>query len=141
MTIKLKTPGYQEKKKKRESYISISFRDLSDLAKKHLLIRPFVCACVRAKSLQSCAILCNLFDCKTHQAPLSMVLSRQEYWSRFPCSPPGDPPNPGIKPRSLARQADLLPTEPPQKPNIPITLHKWFDMFRQVDVIRALTES
>ena len=45
MTIKLKTPGYQEKKKKRESYISVSFRDLSDLAKKHLLIRP-LCVCV-----------------------------------------------------------------------------------------------
>ena len=47
MTIKLKTPGYQEKKKKRESYISVSFRDLSDLAKKHLLIRPlYVRVCV-----------------------------------------------------------------------------------------------
>ena len=28
-------------------------------------------------------------------APLSMGLSRQEYWSGLPCLPPGDPPNPG----------------------------------------------
>ena len=27
--------------------------------------------------------------------------SRQEHWSGLPCSPPGDPPNPGIEPVSL----------------------------------------
>ena len=32
--------------------------------------------------------------------------SRQEYWSGLPCSPPGDIPNPGIKPRSLALLVD-----------------------------------
>ena len=36
-----------------------------------------------------------------HQAPLSMGFSREEYWSVFPCPPPGDLPNPGIKPTSL----------------------------------------
>ena len=36
-----------------------------------------------------------------HQDPLSMGFSRQEYWSRFPCPPPGDLPDPGIKPTSL----------------------------------------
>jgi len=30
-----------------------------------------------------------------------MVFSRQEYWSGLPCSPPGDLPDPGIKPASL----------------------------------------
>ena len=35
------------------------------------------------------------------QAPLSMGFSRQEYWSGLPRSPPGDLPNPGIKPASL----------------------------------------
>ena len=34
------------------------------------------------------------------QAPLSMGYPRQEYWSGVPCCPPGDPPNPGIKPAS-----------------------------------------
>ena len=37
-----------------------------------------------------------------HQAPLSMGFSRQEYWSRFPCPSPGDRPNLGIEPVSLA---------------------------------------
>ena len=35
------------------------------------------------------------------QAPLSMGFSRQEYWSRLPCPPPGDLPDPGIEPISL----------------------------------------
>ena len=34
------------------------------------------------------------------QAPLSMDVCRQEYWSRLPCPPPGNIPNPGIKPTS-----------------------------------------
>jgi len=34
------------------------------------------------------------------QAPLSMQFSRQEYWSGLPFPPPGDLPNPGIKPVS-----------------------------------------
>ena len=46
------------------------------------------------------------------QAPLSMGFSRQEYLSGLPCPPPGDLPNPGIKPRFPALQADSLPTEP-----------------------------
>ena len=41
--------------------------------------------------------------------------SRQEYWSGLPCPPPGDLPNPGIKPRSPALQVDSLPSEPPGK--------------------------
>ena len=53
-----------------------------------------------------------------HQAPLSMGLSRQEYWSGLPFPPPGDLPNPGIKPKSLALQADSLPSEPPGKPQV-----------------------
>ena len=30
------------------------------------------------------------------QASLTMGFSRQQYWTRFPCSPPGDLPDPGI---------------------------------------------
>ena len=50
-----------------------------------------------------------------HQAPLSMGFSRQEYWSGLPCPPPGDLPDPGIKPtspESLALQEDSLPGKP-----------------------------
>ena len=36
------------------------------------------------------------------QAPLSMGFSRQEYWGGLPLPPPGDLPNPGIEPASLA---------------------------------------
>ena len=35
------------------------------------------------------------------QAPLPIGFSRQEYWSGWPFPPPGDLPNPGIKPTSL----------------------------------------
>ena len=59
---------------------------------------------VRAKLLQLCLIVCSPRDC-TRQAPLSMGFFRQEYWSGFPCAPPGDLPDPGIEPASLASPA------------------------------------
>ena len=40
-----------------------------------------------------------------HQAPLSKGFSRQEYWSGLPCPPPGDFPDSGIQPVSLASSA------------------------------------
>ena len=36
-----------------------------------------------------------------HQAPLSMVFSRQEYWSGLPFPSPGNLSDPGIEPVSL----------------------------------------
>ena len=39
------------------------------------------------------------------QAPLSMGFSRQEYWSELPFPPPGDLPDPGIRPTSLISPA------------------------------------
>ena len=36
------------------------------------------------------------------QAALSTEFSRQEYWSEFPCPPPGDLSDPGIEPMSPA---------------------------------------
>ena len=39
------------------------------------------------------------------QAPLSMGFSRQEYWSRLPCLPPGDLPELGIELASLMSPA------------------------------------
>ena len=71
-----------------------------------------MCVCV-------CAVnhvqLCNPMTA-AHQAPLSMKFSRQEYWSWLPFPFPGDLPDPGVKPRSPALQADPLPSEPPEKP-------------------------
>ena len=45
-----------------------------------------------------------------------MEFSRKNYWSGFPFSSPGHLPNPGIQLRSLAFQADSLPSEPPGRP-------------------------
>ena len=39
------------------------------------------------------------------QASLSMGFSRQEYWNRLPCPPPGDLPDPGIESTSLMSPA------------------------------------
>ena len=39
----------------------------------------------------------------------SMGLPKQEYWSGLPFPPPGDLPNPGIKPTFPELQADSLP--------------------------------
>ena len=51
------------------------------------------------------------------QAPLSTGFSRQEYWSGLPFPPPGDLPNPGIKPESPVSLAGRFSTgEPSGKP-------------------------
>ena len=42
----------------------------------------------------------------------------------LPCPPPGNLPNPGIEPRSLALQVDSLPSEPPGKP---LRLPPWWN--------------
>ena len=57
-----------------------------------------------AKSLQSCPTLCNPMD-HACQPPLSIGLSRQEYWGVLPCPSPGDLPDPVIEPRSLMSSA------------------------------------
>ena len=59
---------------------------------------------------KSCLILVTPWTV-AHQAPLSMGLSRQEYWSGLPFPSLGDLPDPGIEPGSSALQADNLLTE------------------------------
>ena len=61
----------------------------------------------------SCSVVSISLDCRL-LCPWG--LSRQEYWSGLSCPPPGNIPNPGIKPRSSALQANSLPAEPPGKP-------------------------
>ena len=65
---------------------------------------------------QSCPTLCDSVDCSLPGYSLSMVFSRQEYWSGLPFPSPGDLPDPGIEPRSPALEADALTSEPPGKP-------------------------
>ena len=49
----------------------------------------------------SCVQLCATLWTVACQATLSMGFSRQEYWSRLLCPPPGYLPYPGINPRLL----------------------------------------
>ena len=49
------------------------------------------------------------------QAPLSVGFLRQEHWSGLPFPPPGDLPNPGIKPLSPALAGRFFSTELPGK--------------------------
>ena len=51
------------------------------------------------------------------QAPLSMEFSRQESWNGLPFPPPGDRPDPRIKPVCLASAGGFFTTEPPGKPH------------------------
>ena len=50
-----------------------------------------------------------------HQATLSMGFSRQLYQSGLSFPSPGDLPDPGIKPMSLALASGFLTIEPPGK--------------------------
>ena len=54
-----------------------------------------------------------------------MEFSRQEYWSGLPFPSPGDLPDPGIKPRSPALQADSLPSEP-------LEMYRWLLILESV---------
>ena len=58
----------------------------------------------------------------THQAPLSMEFSTQEYRSGLPLPSPGDLPDPEIEPTSPTLQADSLPTKLQGKISILYTL-------------------
>ena len=60
-----------------------------------MLSRSVVSDCLQPHGLEPARLLCP------------WGFSRREYWSGLPCPPPGDLPNPGIKPRSSVLQADL----------------------------------
>ena len=70
----------------------------------------------------SCVQLCMTpMDCSPPEAPLSMGFSRQEYWSRLPCPPPEDLPNPETEltsPVYPALEVDSLPLAPPGQPRV-----------------------
>ena len=63
-----------------------------------------------AKYLRACSVTqsCLTLWTVARQAPLSMGLLREEYWSGLPFPPPQDLPDPGIEPRSPAGQVDSL---------------------------------
>ena len=57
------------------------------------------------------------------QSLLSMGFSRQEYWRILPFPPPGDFPNPGIKPTSPALAGGFFATAPPGNAYRYVTLY------------------
>ena len=67
---------------------------------------------VKVKSLSRVRLFATPWTV-AHQAPPSMVFSRQEYWSGLPFPSAGDLPDPGIEPGSPASRADALTSEPP----------------------------
>ena len=70
---------------------------------------------MHAKSLQLCLTLCNPMDCSPPDSSDHEIL-QQEYWSGLPFPPPGDLPDPGIKPSALtfpALAGGSLPPAPP----------------------------
>ena len=54
-------------------------------------------------------------DCSPPGSSVHGIL-QAKCWSELPFPSPEDLPDPGIEPRSLALQADSLPSEPPGKP-------------------------
>ena len=73
---------------------------------------------MHVKSL-SCVQLFETLWTVAHQASLSMVFSRQEYWGGLLHTPPGDLPGPGMEPVSLMSPAlagGFFTTVPPGKP-------------------------
>ena len=78
------------------------------------VLRCLPCVCLVAPSHLT---PCDSMNCKPARILCPWRFSRQEYWSGLPCPPPGDLPNPGIEPRSLALQVDSLSSEIPGKPH------------------------
>ena len=85
---------------------------------------PYLCVCVVCVwvlSRFSCVQLCAALWAVTHQAPLSMGFSKQEYWCGLPCPPPGDLLYPRSNPHLLCLlhwQVGSLPLAPPGKPSV-----------------------
>ena len=65
----------------------------------------------------SCSVVSDSATPRTAacQAPLSMEFPRQEYWSGLSFPSPGDLPDPGIEPRSLALAGRFFTAEPPEE--------------------------
>ena len=71
------------------------------------------------KSFQSWLTLCDSMDCNPPGSSVRRILQARKLECIAMCPPPGDLPDPGIKPASLkspALQADFLPAVPPGKP-------------------------
>ena len=78
--------------------------------------------CVHVLRVRACSVFLTPWTV-AHDASLSRRFPRQEYCSRLPFPPPGDLPNPGIKPVSPASPA-LAGRLPPRNPMLRVELDK-----------------
>ena len=87
----------------------------------------------------SCLTLCKPMESVAHQAPLSMGFSKQlsgEYRNGLPFPPPGDLPDPRIKPMSPASpplEGEFFTSEPPGKPIGSLTLGR----LRNISILQS----
>ena len=76
-----------------------------------------------------------------HQVPLFMEFSSREYWSGLPFPTPGDLPDSGIEPSSLASlvlAGGFFTTEPPGKPtHILLTMYKFSLLLSKAKLVAA----
>ena len=93
-------------------FVCSGFMKTSEWASEVLVVYVviFVLCCGRL-----CSALCSPPDCNPPGSPVR-GLSRQGYWSGFPCPSPGHLPDPGIKPVSCVSCVSrrIFTTEPPR---------------------------
>ena len=81
------------------------------------------CVCVRESRFSHVQLFVTPWSLAS-QVPVSMEVSRQEYWSRLPSPSPGDLPDPRMEPGSPTKQVGSLPSEPPGKPSALLHGHR-----------------
>ena len=81
-------------------------------------VQPPFCGNVYWLCVLSCSVVSDPVTSwiEAFQAPLSVEIFQQEYWSGLPIPPLVHPPNPGIKPMSPALAGRFFTTPPPGKP-------------------------
>ena len=92
-------------------YLSLSCKEIYDIT--HLPVHSKRHCCLVAKL---CLALFVAPWTVAHQAPLSMEISRQEYWSGLSFPLPGDLPNPGTEFTSPELAGEFFTTELSRKP-------------------------
>ena len=75
---------------------------------------------------KSCPTLCHPMDYSLLGSSIHGII-RQEYWSGLLFPPPGNLPDPGIKPRSPALVGGFFTTKPPEKPLVYINWNHFFE--------------
>ena len=85
-------------------WLKFKINELKDILMQIHSIFIYKCSITCVLFTQSCWLFASPWTV-AHQAPLSTGFSWQEYWNGFPFPPPGDLPEPGIKPMSLVSPA------------------------------------